>query len=80
MPKIQKLFFSEKGNLIADIGKGFYIGRLNSMELAICRKTKEGFLMHKQVVAGIMMRTDKDFRDAIHMLNDNDLNIQPATA
>ena len=66
--KAESYFLSEKGNLLADLGNGLFVGKANEMELAICRKGPTGYEITKTVIPGFMMKTNKDFHQAVKNL------------
>ena len=70
--KIKQLLTSPKGNLIAKMENGWYVVQINSMELAICDKVKEGYKIVKTVVSGKMMREHNDFVFAAQHISDKE--------
>ena len=66
--KIKRLITSEKGNLVADVGNGKYVAKANTMELAICKRVRGGFLVLETVMAGFMLREHGDFVNAVKAL------------
>lgn len=73
--EIKQFVKSPRGAILADVGKGLYIGKLNTMELAVCTRTDEGFKVEKTVLAGYMMREDKDFTSAVENLKEEEILI-----
>ena len=71
--KIKKLVTSPKGTLLADVGRGKYVAQANTIELAICTKVPEGYMVEKTVLAGFMMREHKDFVNAVENLKTSEL-------
>ena len=71
--EIKGLVTSQKGTILADVGDGKYIAKAGTMELAVCSKVEEGYLVEKCVIAGWMMKTDKDFIDAVKSLKKEEI-------
>jgi len=68
MAIIKKIFTSSRGTLLADIGNGLYVAKANTMELAICVKTFNGYKILKTVLAGFMIREQDNFVTAVQNL------------
>ena len=65
MTKIKSIT-TYKGRYCAELTNGNYVLSNGSMELALCEKVAEGMKVIKTgIVAGIMMRTEDDFRWAV---------------
>ena len=60
--KIERIF-NVDGQLWAELENGQWVANKGSMFLSIYKKTEKGFVLTKgEIVAGIMMRTEPDFR------------------
>ena len=71
--KIIRLVTSSRGHLLACIGGGLYVSQVSSMELAVCKKVKEGYRIIKTVLAGFVMKEHNDFVRAVEILKEKDL-------
>ena len=71
--EIKGLVTSPKGSILADIGDGKYVAKVGTMDLAICSKVEEGYKVEKCILAGWMMKTDKDFINAVKAIKKEEI-------
>lgn len=59
-----------KGRFCAELANGKYVLNNGSMYLLLCEKVEEGMkVIESDIVAGKMMRTEKDFKWCVEHMN-----------
>ena len=57
-----KAISNYKGRFCAELENGNFVLNNGSMHLLLCEKVEEGMKVIGEIVAGMMMRTEEDFK------------------
>lgn len=59
-----------KGRFCAELENGKFVLNDGSMHLLLCEKVAEGMKVIDNIVAGMMMRTEDDFKKCVENMNE----------
>lgn len=72
--RVNRVFYNERGNKVAELEDGRYIVSNHSMYMYLCEKVKDGYkVVSDAIVSGMMMRTIDDFRDSVEIIREEEI-------